>query len=129
MRAVLKDDDALADADHVGSHAHALVAMGLKRLEQVLRCGDVLGRGFVGRQAEHDARGDDWLYHAGPFHVQPVALPWTCLPRQLGNPSTSREVRATCGRSFTWLICSEETHDKQNSKGGGTPLNLFNKQS
>ena len=45
---VVKDDDALADADHVGGHAHAAVPVGGQGVQQVLGHAQVLRRGGLG---------------------------------------------------------------------------------
>ena len=49
---VVKGDDALIHADHVGRHAHAAVLVGGQGVQQVLGCGQIIRRGGGGLLGE-----------------------------------------------------------------------------
>ena len=49
---VVKGDNALANADHVGRHAHAAVLVGGQGVQQVLGCGQIIRRGGGGLLGE-----------------------------------------------------------------------------
>ena len=44
---IIKRDDALADADHVGCHANAAVFMGGQCVQQILCCAEIIWRGEI----------------------------------------------------------------------------------
>ena len=56
---VVKDDDALAHADHVGGHADAALPVRGKRVAQILRHGQIRRRRRLGRLHEKEAVGAD----------------------------------------------------------------------
>ena len=60
---VVKHDDSFVDADHVGSHAYAVIGVGTQGVQQVVRRGDVISRGGLGLLGQEYRIFHQFAYH------------------------------------------------------------------
>ena len=65
---VVRDDDPLADTDHIGRYAHTAVLVGGQGVQQVLGDGQVLQGGWFGLLGEEGFVSHDLSYHILRLH-------------------------------------------------------------